>query len=100
MSERVAGRLRAWGVEPVFGTPGRDVDALIDALGGDPGFVQTRNEESAAPMACAHAQRTGDAGCRLAPPGAGALRLLGVLHDPVLDRQPAVALAGRPPAGR
>jgi pyruvate dehydrogenase (quinone) len=101
----VAGLLRAWGVDRVFGTYGREVDALVravraDATGGEPRFVQARNEESAALMACAHAKLTGRPGCCLAPAGAGALRLLGGLHDAALDRQPVLALVGQPPPGR
>lgn len=49
-------------------------------------FIQVRHEKSAALMACAHAKLTGLAGYCLAPPGPGALRLLGVLHDTALDR--------------
>jgi pyruvate dehydrogenase (quinone) len=105
VSEFVAARLRAWGVDRVFGLPGPDVDALVTALGsgaGHPGFVQARHEESAALMACAHAKLTGRAGCCLAPSGAGALHLLSGLYDAMLDRQPVVAVVGEdaPPHGR
>jgi pyruvate dehydrogenase (quinone) len=97
VSELVAARLRDWGVDRVFGFPGRDVDALVTALDGErggPEFVQARHEESAALMACAHAKFTGRAGCCLAPAGSGALHLLSGLYDAALDRQPVVALVG------
>jgi pyruvate dehydrogenase (quinone) len=98
--EYVAARLRAWEVDRVFGFPGRDVDSLVAALTGDgehPEFVQTRHEESAALMACAHAKLTGRIGCCLAPSGIGALRLLGGLYDAALDRVPVLALVGQEP---
>ncbi|MER5217946.1 thiamine pyrophosphate-binding protein [Streptomyces sp. NPDC002838] len=98
VSECVAARLRAWGVDRVFGFPGRDVDALVAALTGNrrtPEFVHVRHEESAALMACAHAKLTGRLGCCLASSGPGALRLLSGLYDAALDRRPVVAVAAR-----
>ncbi|MFA3876001.1 thiamine pyrophosphate-binding protein [Streptomyces sp. MMCC 100] len=96
----VAARLRTWGTDRVFGTPGPDVDPLVAGLGGGrraPEFIQVRHEESAALMACAHAKLTGRVGCCLAPSGPGALRLLGGLYDAALDRRPVVALIGESP---
>ncbi|MBI0293145.1 thiamine pyrophosphate-requiring protein [Streptomyces sp. PRKS01-29] len=100
----MAARLREWGVDRVFGIPGRDVDPLVAALTGErnaPEFIQARHGESAALMACAHAKFTGRVGCCLAPPGSGALHLLSGLYDAALDRQPVVAVVGQepPPAG-
>ncbi|GGW15898.1 thiamine pyrophosphate-requiring protein [Streptomyces capoamus] len=103
MSEVVAARLRHMGVDRVYGTPGLAVDPLVDALRGAPGgpaFVQARGEESAALMACADAKLTGGLGCCVAPPGAGALRLLGGLYDAAADRAPVLALVGADPAPR
>ncbi|MFJ8781831.1 thiamine pyrophosphate-binding protein [Streptomyces sp. NPDC102476] len=100
VSELIAVRLRAWGVDRVFGIPGRDVDSLVTVLDGGPRapeFLQTRHEESAALMACAHAKFTGRPGCCLAASGPGALRLLGGLYDAALDRQPVVAVVGEEP---
>lgn len=100
VSEFIAARLHAWGADRVFGTPGRDVDPLIAVLTGGsrvPEFLQARNEESAALMACAHAKLTGRVGCCLAPSGPGALRLLGGLCDAALDRRPVVAVVGQEP---
>lgn len=100
----VAARMRAWGVDRVFGVPERTVDALVAALGsGRFGleFVQTRHAESAALMACAHAKLTGRTGCCLAASGAGTLHLLTGLYDAALDRRPVVAVVGveAPPYG-
>ncbi|WP_267893362.1 thiamine pyrophosphate-binding protein, partial [Streptomyces kebangsaanensis] len=97
VGELIAARLRAWGVDRVFGVLGPDVDALLGALGDEhhgPEFVQARHAESAALMACAHARFTGRPGCCLAPAGSGALHLLSGLYDAALDRQPVVALVG------
>ncbi|MET8803978.1 thiamine pyrophosphate-binding protein [Streptomyces sp. NPDC004546] len=72
VSEAVAARLRAWGVERVYGVPSLEVDPLAGALLGGPEapwFVQARGAESAALMACADAKFTGRLGCCLAPPG-------------------------------
>ncbi|MEV6115362.1 thiamine pyrophosphate-binding protein [Streptomyces sp. NPDC052109] len=88
--------------------PGLEVDPLAGVLGGGPGvpwFVQARGAESAALMACADAKLTGRLGCCLAPPGAGALRLLGGLYDAAADRAPVLAVVGeettvRPDGGR
>ena len=100
VAEFIATRLRAWGVDRVFGLPGRDTDALVTALRGGlhaPEFVQTRHEESAALMACAHAKLTGRPGCCLASSDAGALRLLSGLYDGALDRRPVVAVVAQEP---
>ncbi|MEU1785792.1 thiamine pyrophosphate-binding protein [Streptomyces sparsogenes] len=93
----VAARMRAWGVDRVFGIPERNVDALVAALrSGRFGveFVQARHAESAALMACAHAKLTGRTGCCLAASGVGTLHLLTGLYDAALDRQPVVAVVG------
>ncbi|GAB1333671.1 thiamine pyrophosphate-requiring protein [Streptomyces sp. E-15] len=98
VAQAVAARLRAWGVDRVYGVPGLEVTALLGALDGDPGApesVQARGAESAALMACAHAKLTGRPGCCLAPGGADTLRLLGGLYDAAADRAPVLALVGR-----
>lgn len=98
VSEFLAAGLRAGGVDRVFGLPGREVDGLVAALTGSrktPEFVQTRHEESAALMACAHAKLTGRPGCCVAGSGSGVLHLLSGLYDAALDRQPVLALVGQ-----
>ena len=62
VSDFILERLHAWGVRRIFGYPGDGINGLIGAmdrarkrdLGID--YVQTRHEELAAFMACAHAQ--------------------------------------------
>src|SRR5690606_29231969 len=58
-------------------------------------FIQTRHEEMAAFMACAHAKFTGEVGLCLATSGPGAIHLLNGLYDAKLDHQPVVAIVGQ-----
>nr|WP_264465760.1 thiamine pyrophosphate-binding protein [Roseitranquillus sediminis] len=58
-------------------------------------FVQSRHEEEAAFMACAHAKWTGEPGVCLATSGPGAIHLLNGLYDAKLDHQPVVAIMGQ-----
>src|SRR6476659_4563290 len=102
MSENVAdfllGRLREWGIRRIYGFPGDGINAILGAFGradGDPEFIQTRHEEMAAFMACAHAKFTGELGVCMATSGPGAIHLLNGLYDAKLDHQPVVAIVGQ-----
>jgi pyruvate dehydrogenase (quinone) len=103
MSETVGdfllGRLAGdWGVQRIFGYPGDGINGIMGAFqreGPRPQFVQTRHEEMAAFMACAHAKFTGEAGVCLATSGPGAVHLLNGLYDAKLDHQPVVAIVGQ-----
>ena len=59
-------RLTEWGVHRIYGYPGDGINAFLGALARvenhDPFFVQTRHEEMAAFMACAHSKFTGEIG--------------------------------------
>jgi pyruvate dehydrogenase (quinone) len=58
-------RLREWGIHRLYGYPGDGINAFLGAFGRvapDPSFIQTRHEEMAAFMACAHAKFTGEIG--------------------------------------
>jgi len=92
--------LRQWKVRRLFGYPGDGINGVITALQravgeGGPEYVQTRHEELAAFMACAHAKFTGEVGVCLATSGPGAIHLLNGLYDAKLDHQPVVALVGQ-----
>lgn len=90
-------RLRAWGVDIVFGMPGDGINGIMEALRqrkDDIRFVQVRHEESAAFMACAYAKFTGRLGVCLATSGPGGLHLLNGLYDAKLDGQPVLAITG------
>lgn len=91
-------RLSEWGIKRIFGFPGDGIDGILAALerAGDKfNFVQTRHEENAAFMACAHAKFTGEVGVCLATSGPGAIHLLNGLYDAKLDHQPVVAIVGQ-----
>jgi pyruvate dehydrogenase (quinone) len=103
MSETVGDFLLArlageWGVKRIYGYPGDGINGIIGAFereGPRPEFIQTRHEEMAAFMACAHAKFTGEAGVCLATSGPGAIHLLNGLYDAKLDHQPVVAIVGQ-----
>jgi pyruvate dehydrogenase (quinone) len=58
-------------------------------------FIQTRHEEMAAFMACAHAKFTGEVGVCMSTSGPGAIHLLNGLYDAKMDHQPVVAIVGQ-----
>ncbi|MDR7152127.1 pyruvate dehydrogenase (quinone) [Hydrogenophaga palleronii] len=101
VSDFILDRLHAWGVRRIFGYPGDGINGLIGAMDRarkrDLGieYVQTRHEELAAFMACAHAKFTGEVGVCLATSGPGAIHLLNGLYDAKLDHQPVVAIVGQ-----
>ncbi len=98
VSDFLVERLRAWGVQRVFGYPGDGINGVVGALAraaGEIGYVQARHEEMAAFMACGHAKFTGEAGVCLATSGPGAIHLLNGLYDAKMDRQPVVAIVGQ-----
>jgi pyruvate dehydrogenase (quinone) len=93
-------RLATWGVRRIYGYPGDGINGILGAFtrssnGQRPEFIQTRHEEMAAFMACAHAKYTGEAGVCLATSGPGAVHLLNGLYDAKLDHQPVVAIVGQ-----
>ncbi|MGQ5637558.1 MULTISPECIES: thiamine pyrophosphate-requiring protein [unclassified Streptomyces] len=98
VADFVLQRLTEWGVKRVYGYPGDGINGLLGAFDraqGEPEFIQTRHEEMAAFMACAHAKFTGEAGCCTATSGPGAVHLLNGLYDAKLDHQPVVAVVGQ-----
>src|SRR5437899_2188039 len=95
----VVERLRAWGVQRVFGYPGDGINGIMAGFehAGDEGprFIQARHEELSAFMAGAHAKFTGEPGVCLATSGPGAIHLLNGLYDAGMDHHPVVAIAGQ-----
>ena len=94
----IAARLRAWGVERVYGYAGDGINGIIGGIqraGNQPAFIQPPHEELAAFMACAHAKYTGEVGVCLGTSGPGAIHLLNGLYDAALDHQPVVAIVGQ-----
>src|SRR3954452_21354823 len=97
-AEWILTRLTEWGVHRIFGYPGDGINAFLgafDRVNGDPFFVQTRHEEMAAFMACAHAKFTDEIGVCMATSGPGAIHLINGLYDAKLDHQPVLAIVGQ-----
>ncbi|HET9731531.1 MAG TPA: thiamine pyrophosphate-requiring protein [Acidimicrobiales bacterium] len=91
-------RLAEWGIERVYGFPGDGINGFLGAfeeVEGHPVFTQTRHEEMAAFMACAHAKFTGQIGACMATSGPGAIHLINGLYDAKLDHQPVIAIVGQ-----
>ncbi|HEX4346410.1 MAG TPA: thiamine pyrophosphate-requiring protein [Vicinamibacterales bacterium] len=102
MAETVADfllqRLSEWGVRRLYGYPGDGINGMLGALDRAKDrmqFIQTRHEEMAAFMACAHAKFTGEVGVCIATSGPGAIHLLNGLYDARMDHQPVVAIVGQ-----
>lgn len=94
----ILSRLQEWGIGRIYGFPGDGINGLMGAfekVEDKLAFVQTRHEEMAAFMACAHAKFTGEVGVCLATSGPGAIHLLNGLYDAKLDHQPVVAIVGQ-----
>jgi pyruvate dehydrogenase (quinone) len=94
----VATRLVEWGVRRIYAYPGDGINGITAGLrknGDNPRFIQTRHEEMAAFMACAHAKFTGEVGVCLATSGPGAIHLLNGLYDAKMDHQSVVAIVGQ-----
>jgi pyruvate dehydrogenase (quinone) len=91
-------RLRAWGVEMVFGYPGDGINGLLAAWAradNQPCFVQARHEEMSALEAVGYAKFTDQVGVCVATSGPGAVHLLNGLYDAKLDHVPVVAIVGQ-----
>ncbi|MFD9908529.1 thiamine pyrophosphate-requiring protein [Streptomyces sp. NPDC059063] len=102
MSTKVADhmleRLRAWGVECVFGYPGDGVNGLLAAWGradDQPRFIQSRHEEMSAFEAVGYAKFGRRLGVCAATSGPGAIHLLNGLYDAKLDHVPVLAIVGQ-----
>ncbi len=102
MSDTVADflikRINQWGLKRIYGFPGDGINGIIGAIdraGDRVEYIQTRHEELAAFMACAHAKFTGEVGVCLATSGPGAIHLLNGLYDAKMDHQPVVAIVGQ-----
>lgn len=98
VSDFLISRLTAWGVIRIFGYPGDGINGIMGALNRAEGkidFIQTRHEEMASLMACAHAKFAKQVGVCLATSGPGAIHLLNGLYDAKLDHQPVVAIVGQ-----
>lgn len=97
-SEIVAQTLADNGVEYVFGLPGGEILALIDALRrAGVRFILAAHENSAACMAQVHGQLRGIPGVCAATLGPGATNLVTGVANAFLDRAPLLALTAQIP---
>ena len=65
VGDYIVARLHEWGVRRMFGYPGDGINGVFGAMRRAKDkidFIQTRHEEMAAFMACAHAKFTGELG--------------------------------------
>ncbi|MEU3829970.1 thiamine pyrophosphate-requiring protein [Streptomyces sp. SID161] len=98
VSDHILERLRAWGVEQVFGYPGDGINGLLAAWGraeDQPRFIQARHEEMSAFQAVGYAKFSGRLGVCAATSGPGAIHLLNGLYDAKLDHVPVLAIVGQ-----
>ncbi|MFF8653474.1 thiamine pyrophosphate-requiring protein [Streptomyces huasconensis] len=98
VADHILERLRAWGVEQVFGYPGDGINGLLAAWGraeDQPRFVQSRHEEMSAFEAVGYAKFGKRLGVCVATSGPGAVHLLNGLYDAKLDHVPVLAIVGQ-----
>jgi pyruvate dehydrogenase (quinone) len=90
-------RLKAWGVNRIFGYSGDGINGVIGAIqrDGTIDFIQPRHEEMGAFMAVADAKFSGRLAVCLATGGPGATHLLTGLYDAKLDHMPVLAICGQ-----
>ena len=84
------------GVEYIYGIPGEENIAVMDALLDSPiKFITTRHEQGAAFMADVQGRLTGSAGVCLSTLGPGATNLITGFADANMDHAPIIAIAGQ-----
>ncbi len=84
------------GVEYIFGIPGEENLAMMDALlDSNIKFITVRHEQGAAFMADVYGRLTGRAGVCLSTLGPGATNLITGVADANMDHAPLVAIAGQ-----
>ncbi len=97
-SDFLVQRLYNWGIRRIYGFPGDGINGILGAMNRAQDkirFIQSRHEELAAFMACAHAKFTGEIGVCLATSGPGAVHLLNGLYDAKKDNMPVLAIVGQ-----
>jgi acetolactate synthase I/II/III large subunit len=96
-AELLAECLEEEGVDVIFGIPGEENLAMIEALSNHPNirFITTRHEQGAAFMADVYGRLSGKAGVCLATLGPGATNLVTGVADADSDGAPLVAITGQ-----
>jgi len=96
--EAIADELVAAGVDRVFGLPGGEVLALIEAIRSRGiEFVLCRHEADAGLMAAVYGKLSGRVGVVLTTLGPGAANLTLALANSLLDREPLLAISAATP---
>ena len=96
-ADRMVECLLEWGVDTVFGLPGDGINEIMKSLRQCQErirFVQVRDEETAALMACGYAKLAGRLGVCLGTSGPGGIHLLNGLYDAELDGAAVLAITG------
>ncbi|MFO0048413.1 MAG: thiamine pyrophosphate-binding protein, partial [Pseudanabaena sp.] len=84
------------GVEYIFGLPGEENMAVLNALENSSiKFITTRHEQGAAFMADVYGRLTGKPGVCLSTLGPGATNLMTGVADANLDCAPLIAITGQ-----
>ncbi len=95
-AQLIAQLLQDAGVKYVFGMPGLQILALIEALHQvEIEYVLVSQEMSAGFMADVYGRLTGQLGVCLVPPGPGATNLLTGIGSAYLNRSPVLAITGQ-----
>ncbi|GAB3616922.1 acetolactate synthase 3 large subunit [Okibacterium endophyticum] len=95
--QAIVNALVAEGTEYVFGMPGGHVLGIYDAIHTTEGIrsILVRHEHTAASMAAAHAQLTGQPGIVLVTAGPGVTNTLTAVAEAFVGALPMIVLAGR-----
>jgi acetolactate synthase-1/2/3 large subunit len=91
------------GIDTVFGVPGVQLDAAMDAmfaLSDRIRYVQTRHEQGAAYLADGYARATGGIGTFMVVPGPGMLNATAALSTAYACSSPVLAIVGQIPSRR
>ncbi len=89
------------GTQYIFGIPGEENLAIMDALlNADIQFITTRHEQGAAFMADVYGRLTSQAGVCLSTLGPGATNLITGVADANMDHAPVIAIAGQASTNR
>ncbi|QEW22781.1 Acetolactate synthase, catabolic [Marinibacterium anthonyi] len=95
-AEALIASLQAVGVRTIFGVPGEETTALMQAIAAsDMEFILCRHEQAAAFMASVQGRMTGAPAACLATLGPGATNLVTGVADANLDHVPLIAITGQ-----
>src|SRR3972149_536382 len=96
-AEVLAATLRREGVSAVFGLPGVQIMAAIDAIyrEGSIRWISTRHEQTAAYMAYGYARTTGKTGVAMVLPGPGALNPAAAIGTDYTASTPVLLISGQ-----